>query len=211
MIVRISGKLVEQRPQSLIINTHGLFYEILVPSSVLGRLDQIQDETGNIQLVVYHYFQIGPGSGAPILIGFVSELERDFFLEFIKVSGIGPRAAVRALNQPISEISRAIDRGDTGYLKTLPGIGIQRAKEIVAKLQGKIGRFGLIQDHAAAQTKSKTETTPQWQEEALTVLLQLQYKRQEALSMIDKALERVKDITSTEELLNEIYRQRIQT
>ena len=211
MIVRISGKLVEKRPQSLIINTNGLFYEILVPSSVLARLDQVQDEAGNIQLVVYHYFQIGPGSGTPILIGFVNELERDFFLEFIKVSGIGPRAAIRALSQPISEISRAIDQGDVNYLKTLPGIGVQRAKEVVAKLQGKIGRFGLIQDQATDQAKVKAETLPDWQEEALTVLLQLQYKRQEALSMIDKALGRVKDITSTEELLNEIYRQRIQT
>ncbi len=209
MIVRISGKLVEKRPQSIIINTNGLFYEILVPSSVLGRLDQIQDDTGNVELVVYHYFQIGPGSGTPILIGFVNEPERDFFLEFIKVSGIGPRAAIRALSQPISEISRAIDQGDVNYLKTLPGIGIQRAKEIVAKLQGKIGRFGLIQDKSVAQVKG--DTLPNWQEEALTVLLQLQYKRQEALSMIDKAIERVKDITSTEELLNEIYRQRVQT
>ena len=208
MIVRISGKLVEKRQQSIIINIQGLFYEVLVPSSVLGRLDQIQDESGNIHLVVYHYFQIGPGSGTPILIGFVNELERDFFLEFIKVSGIGPRAAIKALSKPISEISRAIDQGDTDYLKTLPGIGIQRAKEVVAKLQGKIGRFGLIQDKTA--TTVVKETLPDWQEEALTVLLQLQYKRQEALSMIDKALHRVKTITSTEELLNEIYRQRVQ-
>ena len=209
MIVRISGKLIEKRQQSIIINVHGLFYEILVPTSVLGRLDQIQDETGNVGLVVYHYFQIGPGSGTPILIGFVNELERDFFLEFIKVSGIGPRAAIKALSKPISEISRAIDQGDVNYLKTLPGIGIQRAKEVVAKLQGKIGRFGLIQDKEVLTATTK-ETLPDWQEEALTVLLQLQYKRQEALTMIDKVLDRVKNITSTEELLNEIYRQRVQ-
>ena len=50
--------------------------------------------------------------------------------------------------------------------------------------------------------------TPDWQEEALTVLLQLQYKKQEAKEMVQKALARAQDISSAEELLNEIYKQR---
>ena len=50
-------------------------------------------------------------------------------------TGIGPRAAVKALNKSISEIAQAIDKGDQVYLKTLPGIGNQKAKEIIAKLQ----------------------------------------------------------------------------
>ena len=88
----------------------------------------------------------------------------------------------------------------------MPGIGIQRAKEIVAKLQGKVGKFGLIQDKRVVSSAQQTKTD--WQEEALEILLQLQYKKQEALSMISKALERSKDIKSSEELLNEIYRQK---
>ena len=90
-----------------------------------------------------------PSSGVPVLVGFLNEVERDFFLEFIKVSGIGPRAAVKALNKAIGEIAQAIDRGDTKYLKTLPGIGEQKAKEIVAKLQGKMGKFTLMRDRVA--------------------------------------------------------------
>ena len=97
--------------------------------------------------------------------------------------------------------------GDLEFLKTLPGIGGQRAKEIIAKLQGKVGKFGLIQDKKIAQPQQKA--APEWQEEALSVLLQLQYKRPEALEMIKKALERSKDIKTTEELLNEIYKQRV--
>ena len=207
MIARISGKLVQKQDHSLIVNVHGVFYEIVVPPFVLERVEETKDADGNIHLAIYHYFQIGPSAGIPMLIGFINEIEKDFFLQFIKVSGIGPRAAVRALDKPISQITRAIHEGDVDYLKTLPGIGIQRAKEIVAKLQGKMGKFGLIQDKEGRL--SKVREPADWQEEALDVLLQLQYKRHEAKEMIQKTLERSKTIKTAEELLNEIYNQKI--
>lgn len=209
MISRIAGKLVEKKEQSLILDVNGLFYEVIVPSSVLQRIDDTKDNNGNVHLITYYYIQISPASGFPILIGFINEIERDFFKAFIKVSGIGPRAAVRALNKPISDITHAIDEGDTKYLTTLPGIGLQRAKEIVAKLQGKIGKFGLIRDKEPPKTEPRTTTS--WQEETLMVLMQLQYKKQEAMGMIEKALERSKNINSSEELLNEIYKQKVKT
>lgn len=207
MIVRIAGKLIEKKKQSLVVDVHGLCYEIIVPASVLQRVDETKDEDGNVHLITYHYFQISPSSGTPLLIGFINEVERDFFQQFIKVSGIGPRAAVKALDKPICEITRAIDDGDIKYLKTLPGIGMQRAREVVAKLQGKVGKFGLIQDKRAVSEERRA--TSSWQEEALEVLLQLQYKKQEAGDMIQKALERSENIQTAEELLNEIYKQRV--
>ena len=209
MIVQITGKLIEKREQSLVIDVNGLCYEVIVPTSVVQRVDETKDQDGNIHLITYHYFQISLSSGTPLLIGFINEIERDFFQQFIKVSGIGPRAAVKALDKPISDITQAIDGGDVKYLTTLPGIGKQRAKEIVAKLQGKIGRFGLIQDKRTA-SQEKT-TSPLWQEEALEVLLQLQYKKNEADTMIQKALGRSQAIRTTEELLNEIYKQRVKS
>ena len=84
---------------------------------------------------------------------------------------------------------------------------MQRAKEIIAKLQGKVGRFGLIQD--TFRKVDEKEVQPDWQDEALTVLLQLQYKKPEALDMIKKALQRSSDINTTEDLLNEIYKQKV--
>jgi Holliday junction DNA helicase RuvA len=109
---------------------------------------------GRITMLTYHYHQVEQSKSVPILIGFLSQVEKDFFEIFITVSGIGPRAALRALNRPISSIARAIDEGDLGFLKSLPGIGEQRAKEIVAKLQNKVGRFGLIRDHQPARISS---------------------------------------------------------
>lgn len=206
MIVKVSGNLVEKREQSLILEVNGIYYEIFVPVSVLSRIDDEKDEHGRICLVVYHFYQMTPSSAMPVMIGFISEVERDFFLQFIKVSGIGPKAAVKALNKSIADITRAIDAGDVPYLKTLPGIGLQRAKEIVAKLQGKVGRFGLIKDKEILSTTVQPQVD--WQYEALAVLLQLQYTKQEAENMINKAFERSRTIATTEELLNEIYKQK---
>lgn len=203
MIAAIKGKVTGYLENTLILSTGGLSYEIYVPLSVLQRVSENKDSNGEILLITYHYYQMTPSSATPVLVGFLNELERDFFLEFIKVSGIGPRAAVKALNKSIGEIAQAIDRSDTGYLKTLPGIGMQRAKEIVAKLQGKMGKFTLMRDKVmevpvhAASADIKNE--------ALMILSQLQYKRVEAETMIATALARNAGIKTSEELLNEIY------
>ena len=148
MIARLKGKVVEKKDLAVVLDVGGIFYEVSIPASVSQRLDAAKGTDGCITLITYHYLQIGPSSGVPILVGFLNEVEKDFFLQFISVSGIGPKAAVRALDRSIAEIASAIDKGDVGYLKTLPGIGQQKAKDIVAKLQGKMGRFGLIQDRS---------------------------------------------------------------
>lgn len=212
MILKIKGKLVERREQAVTLEVGGIYYEVLVSDSVLSRLNDHVDEQSFVELITYYYIQIGPSKGNPTLVGFLSEIERDFFLDFIKVSGIGPRAAIKALNQPISAIAEAITKGEEKFLTALPGIGKQKAKEIVAKLQNKVGKYGLIQNDGKPVFLPKAEQDVQieaWQEEALEVLIQLQYKKSEAQQMIEKALGRNSKIASAEQLLNEIYKQRI--
>ncbi|MFA5116024.1 MAG: Holliday junction branch migration protein RuvA [Candidatus Omnitrophota bacterium] len=207
MIARIRGKLIERGENLLFIDIGGICYEVLVPPTTMQRLDENLSPEGVVNLVTYHYLQVEPARNTPVLIGFLSEVEREFFEQFITVSGIGPRAALKALSQPISCIARAIDEGDIAFLKSLPGIGDQRARLIIAKLQNKVGKFGLVRDGKFAVKEAKAGGI---EEEALAVLTQLQYKRGEAEGMIRKALEREKGISSTEELLNEVYRQRKQ-
>ena len=207
MIAKISGRLVEKKDNAVVLQVQGICYEVMAPLSVLQRIDDHLGAQGEVTLITHHYMQITPSSGMPVLVGFLNEVERDFFLEFIKVSGIGPRAAIRALDKPISEIAQAIEEGNQQYLKTLPGIGIQKAKEIVAKLQGKMGKYGLIQDQKIQISAS--QEIADWQQEVLEILLQLQYKKPEALTMIDAVLKRLPGINSAEQLLNEIYRQKV--
>ena len=205
MIARISGKIIEKGQNYLIIDIGGISYEVFLPTAVMLRLDKNISDDGRVSLITYHYFQVEQSRSIPMLIGFLNKIEKEFFEVFITVSGIGPRAALKALSEPISLIARAIDEADTNFLKSLPGIGQQRAKEIVAKLQNKVGKFGLIQD---GKIKEERPTSKDFEEEVLAVLMQLEYKRQEAAMMIKKALQRRPDIKTAEDLLNEVYKQR---
>ena len=204
MISRISGLVTEKGSNYLVLELGGLSYEVFIPACVMQKLDSLLGSDGKIALLTYHYYQVEQAKSIPVLIGFLSQVEKDFFEIFITVSGIGPRAALKALNKPISLIAKAIDEGDVVFLKSLPGIGEQRAKEIVAKLQNKVGKFGLIQDRAVTEKTAAKNIA----EEALDVLLQLEYKRNEALGMIKKVLEINSQVNTTEELLNLVYKQK---
>lgn len=205
MISRISGKVVEKGGNYLLLEVGNISYEVLIPAAVMQRIDTSIAADGSISLVTFHYLHVEPSKSIPVLVGFLNEVERDFFEIFITVSGIGPRGALKALNKPISQIAQAIDEADIAFLKSLPGIGEQRAKEIVAKLQNKVGRFGLIQD---GRHKGPAAHAKDLEEEAVAVLMQLEYKKQEAVAMVKKALENCPSISSAEELLNTVYKQR---
>ena len=204
MITEIEGKLKSLSENSIILSVGGIYYEIFVSPNVIKNLKKEPSEN-TVHLVTYHYLQSDPSRSLPVLIGFNNRIERDFFEKFITVSGIGPKAALKALSVPISQIACAIDASDTAFLKTLPGVGDQRAREIVAKLQGRVGRFALIQDGGAEVVPDRKDDAVQ---EALSVLHQLQYKRDEAKAMIDRALQNNKNLQTVEEILNEVYRQR---
>jgi Holliday junction DNA helicase RuvA len=205
MIARIQGKVIEKGANHLVVEVNGIAYAVLIPTAVMLRLEENAAIDGRVNLITYHYLQSDPSRSIPVLVGFLNEIEKEFFETFITVSGIGPKAALRALNQPISLIAKAIDEADINFLKSLPGIGNQRAKEIIAKLQNKVAKFGLIQDGA---WKEKAAKTSDFEEEAVCVLMQLEYKKMEAREMIKKALQRRPEISSTEELLTEVYKQR---
>jgi len=204
MISKITGTVTGKKEGTFYINTGKMSYEVLVPLAVMKAIER-SGFAGEVTFVTYHYYQMGPSSAVPVLIGFQNEVEKEFFEKFITVSGVGPKAACRALAEPFSMIAGAIDAGDAAFLKRLPGIGEQRARLIVAKLQGKVGKYGLIQDQSRA---AKPAGPAGIEEEAIDVLLQLQYKRSEAENMVRKAVERSSGVATSEELLNEVYRER---
>ena len=206
MIARLRGTVREITATQVLLDVNGVSYEVLVAPSILEAIQERVGATGELEVITFHYQQLEVGRGIPLLIGFLNEIEREFFTRFISVSGVGPRAALKAFTQPIPVIARAIDEGDLGLLRSLPGIGEQRAKEIVAKLQGKVGKFALIQAKAGSAPEA-AEAPSGIAEEAVEVLVQLEYKRAEAKQMVKGALDRNPKASSVEELLNEVYRQ----
>lgn len=204
MFSRISGALVERHHDSVILDVGGLGYEIVLPPCVHEKVGVCAGE--RVTLEVYSVLNIDGNSGRFTYYGFTNGIEREFFESLLSVASIGPRSAARAFSQPMSAIASAIDRGDHTYLKTLPGIGQQKARDIVAKLQGKVAKFLLIQDAPAPTSPSM----PDFADEALAVLLQLEYKRTEAEAMIRETLEAAPQIKDAESLLAEIYRRKAQ-
>jgi len=201
MISKIRGKLVKKQEDKVIIDVGGIYYQIDIPKSVYASLPEINKE---IELIIYEYLSMDKSKAIPVMIGFIDELQKDFFEKFITVSGIGPKSAIKAFQKPIASIAKAIEEGDIDFLTTLDGIGKQKAKQIVAYLQGKVGRFALLKEPEKIESFSKKEII----EEAKQILKRLQYQAKEIDEMIKKALEAKPNIDNVEELLNEIYKQR---
>lgn len=200
MFSRIRGTLAERGESSVVLDVQGLAYEIVLPPCVAEKIGQGEGE--QVALEVYAVLNIDGNTAHYTFYGFSNAVEREFFEALISVASIGPRSAARAFSQPMARIAGAIDRGDHGFLKTLPGIGQQKARDIVAKLQGKVTKFLLIQQ---AEPAAQPEI-PGFGDEALAVLLQLEYKRGEAEEMIRTTLEAAPEIRDAETLLAEIYR-----
>ena len=205
MFSRISGNVVQHDGEVVRVDVAGLAYDVVLPPSVAAKVP----EDGSVTLEIYPHFALDGNAGRFTFFGFTNAIEREFFEALLSVASIGPKSAARAFSAPMARIAEAIENDDQTFLKKLPGIGQQKARDIVAKLQGKVARFLLIQDapqreRAAAQTAPM----PEFAGEALAVLLQLAYKRGEAEAMIAETLERAPHVSDAETLLAEIYRQR---
>lgn len=200
MFTRIAGTLIEKGEESVVIEVGGLGYEIILPPCVARSLDARINQSVNLE--IYSILAMDGNAGKFAYYGFTNAVERAFFEALLSVSSIGPRSAARAFSAPMAEIAAAIDRGDHAFLKTLPGIGQQKARDIVAKLQGRVARFLLIREPIGTEHAS----IPAFGDEALDVLLQLGYKRALAERMLHRALEDDPTLADAEAILTAIYR-----
>jgi len=200
MFARISGALIERNGDAAVVEAGGLGYEIVLPPCIAQKVPTKAGE--RVILEIYAVVNLEGNSGRFTYYGFTNAIEREFFEALLTVASIGPRSAARAFSLPMSTIAAAIDRGDYNLLKTLPGVGQQKARDIVAKLQGKVAKFLLIQD----APPPAAVTIPDFADEALAVLIQLGYKRNEGEAMIRRTLEREPQLDHAEQILAEIYR-----
>ncbi|HWR58314.1 MAG TPA: Holliday junction branch migration protein RuvA, partial [Thermodesulfovibrionales bacterium] len=144
MISYLKGKLKINRSDdriTLIVN--GIGYDILIPAYVMSRLKSRADGE---EMEFYVSFNQTERQPKPVLVGFESSLDKEFFELFISVEDIGPTAAIRALTKPVREIARSIEAKDTKALKELKGIGERKAEKIIATLKGKVAKYALMQE-----------------------------------------------------------------
>jgi Holliday junction DNA helicase RuvA len=204
MISRISGKLISVSENLAEVEMNGLTYGVLIPGILNKKLLTLLNST--VSFYTYHYLEGGIGGGnlTPRLVGFLDLVDREFFELFITVQGIGVRKALKALTVSIDRIAAAIETRDMGTLVSLPGIGRRAAEKIIAELNGKCTKFALKKRFAEAE--EEPFRTPGFRDEAMDVLLQLQYKPVEADRMIQQALDAEAGIDTTERLLDMIFK-----
>lgn len=200
MIAYLKGSLFRKEEDRILLLVNHVGYEVILPFFVMNTLEHKAIGDDLALFIYYHHTERQP---APILIGFNSEAEKEFFQQFISVEAIGPLKAVKALNRPISDIADAIESNNAGLLKDLKGIGSRTAQKIIATLGGKMGKFAL----SPGQARPISGMPEKIVEKVLEVLVeQLGHKTAEARQMVSEALDRNSAITTPEELFDEIYR-----
>jgi Holliday junction DNA helicase RuvA len=201
MIGYLEGKLLRKGDDRILVLANQVGYEVLLPAFVMNtfRAKSVGDP-----VYIYIYHQQTERQPKPILIGFNLEVEKEFFQYFISVEAIGALKAVKALDIPVRDIARAIESKNVHKLKQLKGIGDRTARKIIATLEGKMDKFALIR-------KSQKEEIPiveDFSQQVLSVLVdQLGYKIKEAKQMITDAMKRNSNISTPEELFEEVYRE----
>jgi Holliday junction DNA helicase RuvA len=212
MIATLRGRLRRKLEDRVIVEAAGVGYEVYVPPVTQRALSHAKagegDAADEVSLAIhYHATQNQP---RPVLIGFTSELDKEFFEKLITVKDVGPLVAARSLAAPVAEIAAAIARQDEGYLRRLPGIGPQKAKNIVAQLSSKVAKFALARDggQAAEPVAAPAATDDEGLRGIVFEILvkQLGHRPSEAAQLINAALARRPGIGTPEELFDEIYR-----
>ncbi|GAC1470542.1 MAG: Holliday junction branch migration protein RuvA [Chloroflexota bacterium] len=191
----------------VVIDVHGVGYEASLPHFVMLT---VQDRNEGESLELEIYYHVTDRQLRPTLIGFNNETERRFFEKFISVEDIGPQKAARALTMSVSTIARAIEAEDIGVLRRLPGIGERTARKMVATLRGKVTEEALLQDAGFTEDAPTTASRGQIRDIRDAVIdifvSQLGYRRSEATSKVDAAIQRSPTVTTEQELIQEVYR-----
>lgn len=200
MIGYLRGRVVRRGEGVIVIEAGGVGYEVALPPVVEAALPSGNGEAQVELFISYHATANQP---RPLLIGFIHEVEQEFFERFITVDGVGPTKAVRAMVRQVREIADAIERRDAAFLRRLPGIGSRTAEKVIAELHGKMGKYALLREAAAPAGPSP----PDFKEEVIEVLVrQLGHRTAEARRMVEEALKRAPHLDSAEALFQEVYR-----
>ena len=132
MIGRIAGKLVAKHPPHILVDVHGVGYELDVPMSTLYQLPATgADVTLLTHLIVRE--------DAHQLYGFATESERTLFRQLLKISGVGARTALAVLSgMSVADLRQSVSQQDSGRLTRIPGIGKKTAERLLLELKDKL-------------------------------------------------------------------------
>ena len=203
MITRISGTLERVEPTAVEIGVGPVVHEVLVTELVRRSLQQKLGQP--VVLHTLEYMEGNPTRGnlVPRLVGFLSEVEREFFELICEVDGVGVRKALRAIIRPVGEIAAAIEEQDAKSLSGLPGIGAATAERMIAKLRRRMPKFALL---VAREAPGEAGGAADVLVETFDVLRSLGHSDSDARRLVDALRAEKKKPKDVQEALEAIYR-----
>ncbi len=182
MIGRLRGVLESKKPPNLLLEVQGVGYELQAPMSTIYQLPEVGSE-----VVLLTHFHVR--EDAQVLFGFYSDRERALFKALIKISGVGPKMALAILSGiEVETFITCVEQRNIAPLTRLPGVGKKTAERLVVEMAGKLdvssgdqslSRTLLVGDNVSLSMLGA-------EEEAIGALINLGYKSQEAIRLIQK-------------------------
>ncbi len=175
MIARLSGTLALKQANRVVIDVHGVGYEVVIPLSTYYELGA---EGAPASLLIHTHVR----EDALQLFGFGTANEKSLFSELIQISGIGPKLAVTILSGlPAEELAEAVIKGNLARLVSIPGVGKKTAERILLELRGKASK--LLPDAAPVPTGAPGAV----HEDVVSALVNLGYARNVAEKAVARA------------------------
>ena len=185
MIAFLRGRVLDKHPNKLIVDVHGVGYELHVP---LSTYYDVGDEGSDVALRVHTHVR----EDALQLYGFLTAIEQQVFERLIGISGIGPKLAIGVLSgiEP-RELIAAVQRADVARLTAIPGIGKKTAERIVLELKDRLQQFAGAPSEAAASVASPADRL---RDDLVSALVNLGYHRPQAEKTVESTLKSAGDL-----------------
>jgi len=176
MIGHLRGRLVDKRPNQVLVDVGGVGYQVYIPLSTFYALGELHDE---VTLLVHTHLR----EDAIALYGFLTAREKQFFELLISASGVGPNLALRILSgMSVDELVPAIRRSDLARLVRIPGVGKKTAERIVVELRDKLAAME-APEPAPVEASGGTGL----EADVISALLNLGYDRRAAERAVEEA------------------------
>ena len=192
MITFLQGTLVEKQPTRVVLDVHGVGYELFIP---LSSFDRLPDENAPCRLLTHDHLR----EDLHNLYGFVTEAERTLFEMLLGISGIGPKTALSALSGlSVRDLKAAVVEGDVKRLSSISGVGKKTAERIVVELRHKLSAGDALEAVAGAPEELPGDLRTR---DALLALISLGYKQMDAQQRVREILPRLKPSASVEDVV----------
>jgi Holliday junction DNA helicase RuvA len=192
LISYIKGILEDMSPGMVVVDNHGIGYQMMVPmrGESFPKIGQ--------EIKIYTHMHVREDDVS--LFGFLSKEEKEAFELLIGVNGIGPKVGLSVLSTlSVYELKMAVISEDVKTISKTPGLGPKGAKKLILELKDKLSFEELEEDGVGAEIFDTSVDSSDSVMITIEGLVSLGYSKSEAAIAVNK-VEDAKDLTP-EELL----------